>query len=96
MQFDFVPISKLPDYEPSIAPGALKIDPKGNLWIVPRTSASANGGVLYDVVNRNGEVSERVQFPKGYALVGFGNGGDDVYLLRVDGKSGFIERARMR
>ena len=96
MQFDFVPISKLSDYEPSIAPGALKIDPKGNLWIVPRTSSSANGGVLYDVVNRNGEVTERVQFPKGYALVGFGNGGDDVYLLRVVAKVGFLERAKLR
>ena len=63
---------------------------------MPRTSSSANGGVSYDVVNRNGEVTERVQFPKGYALVGFGNGGDDVYLLRVVAKVGFLERAKLR
>jgi len=96
MQFDFVPIKKLSDYEPSIAPGALKVDPKGNLWIVPRTSAGANGGVLYDVVDRKGQVTERVQFPKGYALAGFGDGGDEVYLIRVDGKVAFLERAKLR
>lgn len=93
--FDFVPLNKLPDYEPSIAPGAMKVDPRGNLWIVPRTSAGANGGVLYDVVNRKGEITERVQFPKGYALAGFGTG-DEVYLLRVTGKVGFLERASLR
>ncbi|MEO7361029.1 MAG: hypothetical protein ABI120_11915 [Gemmatimonadaceae bacterium] len=94
IQFQFVPLEKLPDYEPAIAPGALKVDPKGNLWIVPRTSAGANGGVLYDVVSRKGEVTERVQFPKGYALAGFGVL-DEVYLLRVDGKTGFLERAKL-
>lgn len=95
IQFSFVPLDKLPDYEPAIQPGALKVDPKGNLWIVPRTSAGANGGVLYDVVNRKGEVAERVQFPKGYALAGFG-AADEVYLLRVDGKVGFLERAKLK
>jgi len=95
IQFEFVPLNKLPDYEPPIAPGSMKIDLKGNLWIVPRTSAGANGGLLYDVVNRNGEVAERVQFPKGYSLAGFGNGGE-VYLLRVAGRVGFLERAAIR
>ncbi|MBC8088443.1 MAG: hypothetical protein H7Z40_14340 [Phycisphaerae bacterium] len=95
IQFDFVPLNKLPDYEPPIAPGAMKVDRTGNLWIVPRTSSGANGGLLYDVVNRRGEVFERVQFPKGYALAGFGNA-DEVYLLRVVGKVGFLERASIR
>ncbi|MEO7997832.1 MAG: hypothetical protein ABI852_10330 [Gemmatimonadaceae bacterium] len=95
MQFEFVSLDKLPDYEPPVAPGALKVDPKGNLWIVPRTSSGTTGGLLYDVVNRKGEVAERVQFPKGYALAGFG-ALDEVYLLRVDGKVGFLERAKLR
>lgn len=95
VQFDFVPLSKLPDYEPAIQAGAMKVDLKGQLWIVPRTSAGANGGLLYDVVNRKGEVAERVQFPKGYALAGFGTG-DEVYLLRVEGKTGFLEKAKLR
>lgn len=95
IEFDFVPLNKLPDYEPPIAPGAMKVDLKGNLWIVPRTSAGSNGGLLYDVVSRKGEVTERIQLPKGYALAGFGNG-DEVYLLRVDGKVGFLERATVR
>jgi hypothetical protein len=93
IQFDFVPISKLPDYEPPISPGSVKADLIGNLWIVPRTSASATVGVLYDVVNSQGVITHRVQFPKGYALAGFGPNGD-VYVLRVDGKVGFLEKAK--
>ncbi|MEP6778488.1 MAG: hypothetical protein ABJC26_01260 [Gemmatimonadaceae bacterium] len=94
-QIDFVPVSKMADYMPPIAPGSLKVDLKGNLWIVPRTSSSAAGGVLYDVVGKDGEVKERVQFPKGYALAGFGEK-DEVYVLRIEGKTGFLEKAKLR
>ena len=94
-QIDLVPMKQMNDYEPPIQPGSVKADLKGNLWIVPRTSASANGGVLYDVVNKDGEVKERVQFPKGYALAGFGPG-DDVYVLRVEGKTGFLAKAKVK
>jgi hypothetical protein len=94
---EFEPLSrgKLPDYEPPIGPGSVRADLDGNLWIVPRTSAAAKGGLLYDVVNRKGEIVERVQFPKGVALVGFGPGGV-VYLNRVEGNAGFLERAKIR
>ncbi len=92
---DFMPLSTMADYEPPVSPGSVKADLKGNLWIVPRTSAGANGGVLYDVVNRDGVVKERVQFPRGYALAGFGSGGD-IYVLRVENKTGFLEKARVR
>lgn len=93
-EVDFVPLNKIPDFEPPIQPGAMKADLDGNLWIVPRTSASAQGGVLYDVVNRKGDIVERVQFPKGYALAGFGPGGA-LYVLRVEGKTGFLGRASL-
>lgn len=89
---DFVSLSQMPDYEPPIGQGSVKADRKGNLWILPHTSLSARGGVLYDVVNKRGEITKRVQFPTGYALIGFGNG-DDVFVMRVSGKTGFIEKA---
>ncbi len=94
--FDFLPPEKMADYEPSVSPGAVRADLENNVWILPRTAAvTGSGGVVYDVVNRNGEVTERVQLPKGRALAGFGAGGV-VYLLNTDGKSALLERARLR
>jgi len=95
IDFQPLPIDKFPDFEAPIAPGSVRADLEGNLWIVPRTTAAAKGGLLYDVVNRKGEIFERVQFPPGVALVGFGPGGV-VYLNRVVGNSGFLERAKVR
>jgi hypothetical protein len=67
LTIDFQPIAidKMPEYEAPIGPGSVRADLDGNLWIVPRTTASSTGGLLYDVVNRKGEIFERVQFPKG-------------------------------
>lgn len=45
----------------------------------PSTSMQARGGLLYDVVNRKGEVFERVQLPPFCALAGFGVRGT-IYL----------------
>jgi hypothetical protein len=96
MRVDVLAPEKWPDYEPPIGPGSVRADLDNNLWVVPRTTAAAQGGgLLYDVINRNGEITERVQFPKGVALVGFGPNGT-VYLIRVEGIIGFLERAKVR
>ncbi len=96
IEFDFVPLNKIPDYEPPISPGSVRADLDNNLWIVPRTAVGAGTtGLLYDVVNRKGEIIERVSFPKGRVLAGFGPGGV-VYLLNTDGKSSLLERASIR
>jgi hypothetical protein len=71
-----VPAKDLPDYEPAIQPGAMKVDLEGNVWIVPRTVVpTANGGLRYDVVNKKGEIIERVIVPKGRAIATFEPGG---------------------
>ncbi|MDQ6612582.1 MAG: hypothetical protein M3Y64_09115, partial [Gemmatimonadota bacterium] len=61
-----------------------------------RTVSLGDGGLLYDVVSKNGEIIERVRLPKGRQLLGFGPN-SAVYLARVE-KSGatFIERARLQ
>jgi hypothetical protein len=70
----------LPDYIPPMRPGSqVRVDLDGNLWIMPSTSLQAKGGLLYDVVNRKGEIIERVQLPAGRNLHGFAPGGI-VYL----------------
>jgi hypothetical protein len=95
LDFQPIPAEKIPDFEAPIGPGSVRVDLDGNLWIVPRTTLAARGGLLYDVVNRKGEIFERVQFPAGVALVGFGPGGV-VYLNRVVGNAGFVEKATVR
>ena len=88
----FVPLKDIADYVPPIRSGALNPDLDGNLWILPTTSVQAKGGLLYDVVNKKGEIFERVQLPVGRDIAGFGRGGI-VYLSRLDGTSGYyVER----
>ena len=52
----------LPDYYPPILQsGNIKADYDGNVWILPSTTTQAGGGLLYDVVNRKGELALRVR-----------------------------------
>jgi hypothetical protein len=91
---EFVEPSELPDYYPPVRQGQVRADYDGNLWILPSTSKDAkDGGLLYDVVNREGALIERVQLPKDRTLVGFGPGGL-LYLswVRAPGKA-TLERA---
>jgi hypothetical protein len=77
-----VPTNEIPDYFPPLRPegGSVRADPDGNLWILPTTSASARGGLTYDVVNRKGEIFERVQLPPQCALGGLGPKGT-VFII---------------
>jgi hypothetical protein len=75
--------NELPDFYPPVRQGQVRADPDGNVWILPSTStAAAGGGLLYDVVNREGAIVERVQLPKGRTLVGFGPNGT-IYMHNV-------------
>lgn len=85
--------SELPDYKPAFAPGSTRADADGNLWI--RTSQNINGIPVYNVVNRAGELIDRVQLPQNRVLVGFGANGV-VYLAVRDGATAHLEKARVR
>ena len=87
-----VPDSEFPQFWPPIEPGSVLADLDAHLWILPTTSVNAAAGFTYDVVNRNGDVFERVQLPKGHVLVGFG-AHNVVYLTKIDGKVTYLERA---
>lgn len=91
----FVPPSELPDYRPPFMTGAARGDADGNLWI--RTTAvrtgAVNAGPIYDVVNRKGEVVERIQVPAGRSIIGFGPGGI-VYMQARDERGTWIERTK--
>ena len=90
----FVAPSELPDYRPAISAGSAKPDLDGNVWI--RTSATRAGaiaGPIYDVVNRKGELVDRIQVPSGRTIVGFGKGGV-VYMMARDDKAAWLERTK--
>ena len=94
-RFEFLPPERFGDYEQPVQTGAVKADLDAHLWILPRTSLGAKGGLLYDVINRKGDIEYRVQFPPGYALAGFGTGGV-LYVVRVDGRKAILERTSVK
>jgi hypothetical protein len=50
---------------------------------------------VYDVINRKGELVERVQIPVGRTITGFGAGGV-VYLTTRDGMTTKLEKATVK
>jgi hypothetical protein len=87
--------SELPDYYPSVLQsGEVRADFEGRVWILPSTSTQAGRGLLYDVVNRRGEIVERVRLPEGRALEGFGANGA-IYLTSHGPDGTHLERARI-
>ena len=87
--------NELPDYYPPILQsGEMRADPDGNVWILPSTSTQAGRGLLYDVVDRRGEIVRRVRLPEGRALEGFGANGV-VYLTSHGADGTPLERARL-
>jgi hypothetical protein len=63
------------------------------LWI--RTNKMVDGRPVYDVVNRGGQVTDRLQLPLNRTIAGFGPG--VVYMAVRDSIGGtHLERARIR
>ena len=88
----FVPPYELPDYRPAFTAGATTCDLQGNLWI--RTSQATDGQPVYDVVNEQGVLVDRVQLPAFRTIAGFGHG---VVYMGVTDSTGAVhlERARL-
>jgi hypothetical protein len=90
------PLGEIPDYYPPLRAGAVRADLDGNLWILPTTSARAHGGaIVYDVVNRRGELYERVQPPPGRSIAGFGPKGVVYIVWRDSAESWHLEKNRV-
>ncbi|MGI9043472.1 MAG: hypothetical protein ACR2GK_05020 [Gemmatimonadaceae bacterium] len=88
----YVPASDLPDYKPPFFAGSTRADTEGNLWIRTIPTSAIPGGPVYDVINRQGNIVERVQVPENRSIIGFGPDGA-VYLLHRDGSTSALERA---
>ena len=74
-----VPISDLPDYKPVFGPGGIRADMNNRIWVRTIPTKVLTGGALYDILDHNGKLVDRVQIPVGTTIAGFGDGGV-VYL----------------
>ena len=90
-----MPASDLPDYRPPFTSGAVRADADGNLWIRPAPPKPTPGGPVYDIVNKDGELTDRIQLPQGYNLVGFGRS-KVVYLSMRDANGIHLARVLLR
>jgi len=94
-QMNFVAPSELPDYKPVFLNGFVRADLDGNVWIRTIPTKATAGGPVYDVVNRTGQLVERVQVPVNRAITAFAPGGV-VYLTSRDGMTTTLEKATIR
>ena len=95
MPINLVDVDELPDYRPAFTAGSSRGDLDGNLW-VRTTSPVGNEGPIYFVINKKGEVIDRVQLPQNRTITGFGKDGD-VYLAVRDAEGNArIERAKIK
>lgn len=85
--------TELPDFRPPFGQNSVRADMDGNLWIRTIPARPVPGGPIYDVVNRDGLLVDRIQIPPGYGLVGFGRGG--IVYLSTRGREG-TQLARVR
>lgn len=95
MQQSFIAPSELPDYKPPFFAGSTRADTEGNLWIRTIPTSAVAGGPVYDVINRKGDLVDRVQIPAGRTIIGFGPAGT-VYLINRDGTTVSLERATVK
>jgi len=83
----------LPDTLPPFAPGDVRADRAGNLWI--RTRATEDGRAIYDVLNRRGQRIARIAAPARRTIIGFGAEGS-VFMAEDTGGGIRLERAFVR
>ena len=81
-----VDADEIPDFRPPFGQNAVRADMDGNLWVRTTPARPVPGGPVYDIINRDGVLVDRLQIPPGYGLVGFGRGG--VVYLSVRGREG--------
>jgi hypothetical protein len=87
----------IPEYRPAIAPtpGNFRGDADNNVWIRTAAGPFNSQSPVWDVVNRQGVLVDRIQIPANRTIVGFAPGGI-VYLSARDGGNALVERVRWK
>ena len=88
---EYAAASEIPDRFPAFHPRDVMADADGFIWVARPGDRT---GRVYDLINRDGRVVERVRIPAGQVVVGLGPG-RTVYLMD-DGARGTLRRTRVR
>ncbi len=84
----------IPDFHPPTGRAAIWADGNNNVWIRPIPLSPVVGFAIWDVINRAGELADRVRIPDDRTIVGFGR--DVVYLAAHNAGVITIEKVRVR
>jgi uncharacterized membrane protein YgcG len=85
-------LSDLPDYLPPFEERAVTSDMDDNVWV--KTTQMVDNRPVYDVINRRGDLIDRVQLPRYRTIAGFGVG--VIYMAVEDSTRAVrLERARL-
>lgn len=87
-----VSANELPDYQPPFFASSARADLDGNIWIQTIPTKPQPAGVVYDILNKDGQAVDRVLIPEGRSILGFGPGGV-VYLAVREGPATAIGAA---
>jgi hypothetical protein len=93
-------VAQIPDTLPALLTGTqqterVMADPDNRLWVLARHEGSSVTRLIYDIVDRQGKLVDRVQLPENRLLMGIGPNGT-VYMM-VSGNGPFtLERARFK
>ena len=90
---NFVEPSELPDYKPPFAAGATRADADGNVW-VRLIATKPMPGPVYDIIDKDGKLVDRVVLPPNSAIAGFGPG--VVYLATRDTEGTHLKKVAVK
>ncbi len=92
--FPIVAANELPDYAPPFARGMIHADEEGRIWLQTTATYANAKGTVYDVIDRQGRLADRIEVPAGRDIVGFGRSG--VVFLSSAGAARHVEKVRVR
>lgn len=92
--FPIVAANELPDYAPPFARGMIHADEEGRVWLQTTATYANVKGTVYDVIDRQGRLVDRVEVPVDRVIVGFGRSG--VVFLSSSGALRHVEKVRVR
>lgn len=90
---EYVPASELPDYVPAFDVYNAIPDRTGRLWLRMREPGGGSSGPVYDVIDGEGKLVDRVQLPAGRNIIGFG--ANTVFISASSPLGLMLERVRL-
>ncbi len=86
--------AEIPDFHEPTGRSAVLADGDNNVWILPKPVVPTPGFDVWDIVNRQGGVVDRIRIPDNLSIAGFAPG--YVYLVARDAGVSTLVKARVK